>query len=229
MPRTEANEPRQKPVPRKPPEKPPSYSEPVRVVLLADDETPTAALIEKRLRNVRQLHALDFILRVPELAGTELVPIAALLLSTDEDADLDSIIPLPLQIRAAGTGTFWVDLFLQIPAHLPAQADLQRWAEWLKNAHAALVEIAAVCGIVRAWLKKRAEKKAGAAARRTEDAAGPIGQIMKRIDELKGATEDQKEAIRRALIRDLQAFEPTALQKSMKIPKNFPVKLRKKK
>ncbi len=227
MPRTETNEPRKKPAPRKPPEKPPSYSEPVRVVLLADDETPTAALIEKRLRNVRQLYALDFILRVPELDGTELIPIAALLLSTEEDADLDSIIPLPLQIRAAGTGTFWVDLFLQIPAHLPTPADLQRWAEWLKNAHAALVEIAAVCGMVRAWLKKRAEKKAASAAKRTEDAASPIGQIMKRIDELKGATEDQKEALRRAVIRDLQTFEPMALQRTIKVPKPLRFKTRK--
>jgi hypothetical protein len=227
MPRTETNERRRKPA-RNSPEKTPSHSEPVRVLLLADDETPTAALIETRLRNVRQLYALDFILRVPELAGTELIPVAALLLSTDENAELDSIIPIPLQIRAAGTGTFWVDLFLQIPAHLPTPADLQRWAEWLKNAHGALVEIAAVCGMVRAWLKKRAAKKTEAAAKRPEDPAGPIGQIMKRIDELKGATEDQKEEIRRAIIRNLQTFEPMALQRRMKIPKNFPVKLRKK-
>ena len=50
---------------------------------------------------------------------------------------------------------------------------------------------------------------------------------MKRIDELKGATDDQKEEIRRAIIRDLETFEPMATKKRFQIPKNYPYKLRK--
>jgi hypothetical protein len=63
-----------------------------------------------------------------------------------------------------------------------------------------------------------------ARAKRQEDPASPITQIMKRIDESEGATEDEKEEIRRAIIRDLQVFDPRATQESIQIPKHFPLK-----
>jgi hypothetical protein len=203
----------------KPPQERPSDLGSVRVTLLADGETPTAALIEKRLRNVRQLFALSFMLRVPEVTGVELIPIAALLLSTNEDADLDGLVPIELQIRAAGIGSFWVDFLLQIPSHLPGGADLHQWTEWLKNAHGALLQIAGICGVLGTWLKTRAGKKA------SQDAS-PVTQIMTQIDKLAGVTEEQKEQIRRAIMRDLLTFEPTALQDPMKIPRHFLLKLR---
>src|SRR5690242_20580520 len=147
MPQKEGRDAKTTSVPKSPKE-PPSALGVIRVVLLADGETPTAALIEKRLRNVRQLYALAFILRVPEIIGVELIPVAALLLSTDEDADLDDLVPIIPQIRAAGIGSFWVDFFLQIPSQLPTAGDLHQWTEWLKNAHAALAEIALICSVL---------------------------------------------------------------------------------
>ena len=63
----------------------------------------------------------------------ELIPVAALLLSTDEDADLDGLVPIVLQVRAAGSGSFWVEFFLHLPSQLPAVADLHQWTEWLKT------------------------------------------------------------------------------------------------
>jgi hypothetical protein len=199
----------------------PSDLDPVRVLLLSDEETPTAALIENRIRNVRRLYAIGFILRVPEITGTELVPMVALLLSAEEDADLDGIIPLPLRIRAAGTGTFWIDFFLQLPAHLPTAADLHQWTEWLKNAHAALVEVAAICSIIGGWLRRHAGSGIPAVSQEPDT---PVSQILKRVDELKGATDDQKEQFRRAILRDLRTFEPTALQHSVEAPGPIRVK-----
>jgi len=205
--------------PPKPQEERPSDLGPVRVTLLGDDEMPTASLIEARLRNVRQLYALSFILRVPEVNGIELIPVAALLLSTNQNADLDDLVPLQLQIRAAGSGTFWVDFFLQIPLHLPSPAEMHQWTEWLKNAHAALVHIAGICGVVRTWLKSRVGKKPASDA-------SPVTQLMTQIDKLQGATEEQKDQLRRAVMRVLLTFDPTALQGPIKVR---PLKLSRKK
>jgi len=83
-----------------------------KMVLLNDLEEPVAALIEQRVRCVRQLYALSFIASVPVLGDVEVVPIAALLLENDPNSDLEDLVPLKLEIRCAGTGTFWVDFFL---------------------------------------------------------------------------------------------------------------------
>lgn len=208
-----------------PPKKDPDHSAPVRVLLLGDDEIPTASLVETRLRNVRQLYALAFMLRVPEINGTDVIPIAALLLSTDQESDLDPLVPLPLQIQAAGRGSFWVDLFLQLPSHLPSTVDLKQWAEWLKNAYSALSQIAAICAVLGTWLKKHSAKKVPVEA----NAGDPVAQLLKRVDELKDATEEEKEQIRNAILRDLRAFNSAALDHKVDIPKHFPLKLAKKK
>ena len=189
----------------------PSESQPddlahVRVVLLSDDEPPTAALVEKRLRHVRQLYALSFILRVPVQGDVDVIPVAALLFKTNDDSDIEELVPFKLQIRSAGTGSFWVELFVQMLPHVPSAADLQQWTDWLKNAHAALVQAAAIVSLIFSWVKRHLDKKAVADIKQADEAKNPVSDIMKRIAESKDVSEDDKEQIRSAVVHNIEGI-----------------------
>jgi hypothetical protein len=180
----------------------------VRVVLIGDDEIPTVALIEKRLWHVRQLYALSFILRVPVLKDIELLPMAALLLSTSPDSDLEELVPFKLQIRSAGTGTFWVDLFIQMLAHLPSGAVLKEWAVWLQNAQSAIVAAVSFCSVLITYIKKVRphEKEPVDIKQKTNAANDTFDDMMKRLAELKDVPEDDKEQIRNAIAHNLEGI-----------------------
>jgi hypothetical protein len=155
-----------------PPQEKPEDLTPVRVFLLGDDEEPTLALIEKRLWHVRQLYALLFLLRIPEIKGADAISVAALLLSTDPDSDLEELVPLRLRIQSAGTGTFWVDLFVQaqgVIQHLPSAADMKSAAEWLKSARDALTTLAALLAYLK-FRKLPTGKESSDVAKRAKDA-----------------------------------------------------------
>jgi len=191
----------------------PSRSQPddpaeVRVVLLSDEEIPTAALVGRRLWHVRQLYALSFLLRVPVLRNIDVIPVAALLFRTDEDSDLEELVPFKLQIRSAGTGTFWVDIFLQMVPHLPSGADLKQWADWLKNAQSAIVAVASLCSVLITYGKKLSltGKKPADVKQKTNASNDAFNDIMKRIAELKDVSEDDKEQIRSAFAHNLEGI-----------------------
>ncbi len=178
----------------------------VRVVLISDEEIATAALVEKRLWHVRQLYALSFCLRVPVLRDIDIIPVAALLFTANDDSDLEELVPFKLQIRSAGTGTFWVDLFIQMLAHLPSGADLKQWADWLKNAQSAIVAAASLCSVLITYAKKLHPqgKESVDVKQETNPANDTFNDMMKRIADLKDVSEDDKEQIRRAFAHNLE-------------------------
>jgi hypothetical protein len=173
----------------------------VRVMLLSDDETPTVALVEERLWHVRQLYALSLLLRIPVLGDVDIIPIAALMLQGDRDGDIDpggdveELLPAPLrlQIRAAGTGTFWVDLFLQTQSILHHLPDIKTTAEWLKNAREALTSVAAIASLLGVRLhlggKEPADKQ------KTDAANDALSDTIRRRNELKDVSAQDKEQI----------------------------------
>jgi hypothetical protein len=178
----------------------PSQSQPdnfadVRVMLLSDDETPTVALVEERLRHVRQLYALSLLLRVPVFGDIDIIPIAALILTDNPGGDVEELLPAPLrlQIRAAGTGTFWVDLFLQTQSILHHLPDIKTTAEWLKNAREALTSVAAIASLLGVRLhlggKEPADKQ------KTDAANDAYSDTIRRTNELKDVSAEDKKQI----------------------------------
>ena len=173
----------------------------VRVMLLSDDETPTVALVEERLRHVRQLYALSLILRIPVFGDVDIIPIAALMLTGDRDGDInpggdvEDLLPaaLRLQIRAAGTGSFWVELFLQTQSILHHLPDMKTTAEWLKNAREALTSVAAIASLLGVRLhlggKEPADKQ------KTDAANDALSDTIRRKNELKDVSADDKKQI----------------------------------
>ena len=85
-----------------------------RIVLVSDQERPLASIIEQRVRCVRQLYALFFISEVPLRQDIEMVPLAALRLEANPEDDLEYLVPISLEIRSAGMGTFWLDFLLYL-------------------------------------------------------------------------------------------------------------------
>lgn len=85
-----------------------------RIVLVNDHERPLASVIEQRIRCVRQLYALFFISEAPLIGGYELIPIAAVRLEPSPGDDIEDMVPISLEIRSAGMGTFWIDLFANL-------------------------------------------------------------------------------------------------------------------
>jgi hypothetical protein len=167
----------------------------VRVTLTGDDEIATAALVEERLYHLRQLFAVSFLLRVPVINEVEMLPMIALILSATRDIDLEDLVPLRVQIRTAGTGTFWADLFVQMVAHLPTGADLKIWADYLKNAQTALT---AAGGIVT-WLVTH--------VRIGHKKQTPIDELVATwslVKDSKASSAEQKEEIRRGLVRTME-------------------------
>lgn len=181
----------------------PSRSQPeklpdVRVVLIGDDEIPTAALVEERLRHLRQLYAVEFLLRVPVINDIDMLPMIALILSATKDVDLEDLVPVNIQIRSAGTGSpFWVDLFVQMLAHLPTGADLKQWADYLKNAQSALVAGAGLCTWLVTHVRLGRQKTA------PNDA---VIDTWNRIKDSKKLSEEQKEEIRDGMVREMEGI-----------------------
>ena len=85
-----------------------------RIALLSNVETPTVSLVIARLQYVRQLYALLFLLRVPDRDDTHYVRDATVLLESGLDTTIVQVLPFQLQVRAAGLGSFWVELFITL-------------------------------------------------------------------------------------------------------------------
>jgi Xaa-Pro aminopeptidase len=88
----------------------PNEISPARVQLVAEGEAPNAARVEQRLRNLRQVYAIIFLLnagRADELASS---------LRKNPNTDLEDLVPQEerLYLEAAGPGTWWVSVFTRI-------------------------------------------------------------------------------------------------------------------
>jgi hypothetical protein len=205
MPREDGpNSPKDITITDKPSKEQPEDLAPVRVFLLSDDETPTVALIEKRLRHVRQLYALLFFLRVPVIKDRDAIAVAALLLSTNENNDLEELVPLNLQIRAAGTGSFWVDLFLQVQSAVHHLPDMKTTADYLKNARDALTSVAAILALL--GVKWPPSGKEPSDKQKIDAANHAFSDTMKRKDELKDVSEEDKQQIRSAVVHNIEGI-----------------------
>jgi hypothetical protein len=195
----------------------------VRIVLTSDDEIPTVALIEERLRHVRQLYALFFLLRVPVLGGTDVISIATLFLSDNEDGDLEQFVPIKLELRAAGLGSFWVEVVnvaKDIPKVLPAVS---------AAATASLIGVSVLFkqgrdifwrGQTAATIDKETTTKVNQAEGATKIARAdaerakaemdkklvPFNAVVdsiKRIEDLEDATPDQRQLLQRFLFHEV--------------------------
>jgi len=84
---------------------------PVRLQLVAEGEEPSAALVERRLRNLRQVYAITLLLNADR--GEEL----AAALRTDPNADLEQVLLRDderLFLQSAGPGTWWITVATKI-------------------------------------------------------------------------------------------------------------------
>lgn len=79
---------------------------PVRLSIIADDETPTAELVESRIHALRQIYAINFLIDV----GREDDLVKAFLI--ESPFDLEDLIAEDdkLLIKSASTGSFWLTL-----------------------------------------------------------------------------------------------------------------------
>jgi hypothetical protein len=89
----------------------PDEAPPARLQLIAEGEEPTAALVERRLRSLRQVYAITLLLN--DERGEEL----AAALRADPDIDLEQALLRDeerLYLQAAGPGTWWVTVLTKI-------------------------------------------------------------------------------------------------------------------
>ena len=84
---------------------------PARLQLIAEDEEPSAALVERRLHSLRQFYAITLLLNTER--GEEL----AAALRTDANVDLEQLLLRDeerLYLQAAGPGTWWITVVTKI-------------------------------------------------------------------------------------------------------------------
>jgi hypothetical protein len=89
----------------------PDEVSPARIQLVAEDEEPSAALVENRLHNLRQFYAITLLLNRER--GEEL----AAALRRNPDVDLEQLLLRDderLYLQAAGRGTWWVTAVTKI-------------------------------------------------------------------------------------------------------------------
>jgi hypothetical protein len=85
---------------------------PVRLRLMAEEEIPTAATLEKRLHALRQLYAVAFLI---ESGRTDEVAQA---IEQNSETDLEALLNEEdrLSVRAASVGSFWITLVIKTKA-----------------------------------------------------------------------------------------------------------------
>jgi hypothetical protein len=98
----------------------PRGAAPVRFQLLAQGEEPSAAVVEERLRRLRQAYAISFLVTVRREADI------ANKLTDDPHADLEDLLAPEdrLYVQSASSGTFWVTVLAKTRAAQKALRDI---------------------------------------------------------------------------------------------------------
>jgi hypothetical protein len=145
-----------------------------RIMLVREDEEPTASMIERRLWHLRQLYAVLFLVLVQ---GGKSESLTKGVQREDSNADIDLELLIPseqrLQVIGAGAGTFWIDVLVPLVK--------KGYGKVKQTPDAALNALSLLCGEGWRKLMRRVEagtrakeadaRKRGAEATEAEDAA----------------------------------------------------------